>query len=246
MPEQTNKQPIAIRRIASPRPAAPPNQWFLGLDFGQRQDHSALAAFELTWDFVNRCPLYLTYGYTPKITLRRLRRYPLGVQYEELREKIIDEIRRDFAPFAPLDLVIDAGGPGIPNVEFLRASLGALIRVHPVMITSGTDVTQLKGGFKGIPRNHLISRLLLTMSAGTMELDDDLKLGDLFEEELASLDSATGHPAAGGHDDLVIAGSLGLHWGLIVAPELLPAHQPDRDEAESSGTKYGFKDKPLF
>ena len=75
MPEQPNERPIAIRRIASPRPIAPPNQWFLGLDFGQRQDHSALAALELTWNFVDRCPLYLTYGYTPKIIIRRLRRY---------------------------------------------------------------------------------------------------------------------------------------------------------------------------
>ena len=246
MPEQPNERPIAIRRIASPRPIAPPTQWFLGLDFGQRQDHSALAALELTWNFVDRCPLYLTYGYTPKIIIRRLRRYPLGVQYDELREKIIDEIRRDFAPVAPLDLVIDASGPGAPNVEFLRSSLKDLVRIHPVMITGGTAVTQLKDGFKGIPRNHLISRLLLTMGAGTLDLDENLKLGDLFEEELASLDSATGHPAPGAHDDLIIAGSLGLSRSLVVAPELLPAHQPDREAADSSGTIYGFKNKPLF
>jgi hypothetical protein len=239
------KNTAVIRHFATPRPVAPPTEWFLGLDFGQRQDFSALATLELKWHSVGRCPVHYTYGFQPELTIRELRRFPLDTHYTALGPGILDYIRHTFGDVQPVDLVLDASGPGAPMVEIFRNSLSKNVSLHPVIITAGQSENNLKGGVRSVPRNALLTRLLLTMAAGSLIAPPELKLWNEFVEEMLELSANDGHPSAGAHDDLVIGSCLGLHRALASAPELLPAIRDD-DDSQTAATRFGWKDKPIF
>ncbi len=240
------KNTALIRQFATPRPIKPPRQWFLGLDFGQRQDYSAVAALELKWEHIGRCPTYYTFGYQPQVVIRGLRRFALDTPYVALGPQVIDYIRNTCGIDQSVDLVLDASGPGAPMVEMFRNSLSDNVTVHPVIITSGQTENPIKGGARAIPRNALLTRLLLTMGAGSLIAEPGVPFWKEFVEEMTELSADDGHPRSGAHDDLVIGAGLGLDYALRGVPELLPAIDGDDSEEKTAATRFGFKKKRLF
>lgn len=239
MHTQTNNTAGLLKFIPG-RTLAPEPKSYCGLDLGQRQDHSALAALDLTWTRQGLC--YETYAhlYQPSVAIRSLVRFPLGTDYDKLHRLISDRLdERHY----PQELVIDAGGPGPPMIDRLRQTLRVNIAIRPVLITGGKGQNTLTGGYTGIPRRTLITTLLLAMGAHSLTCEEGLPNWDIFESELVELRGDTAHPGdSNAHDDLVMAVALALSAAVRDTPQLLPANDPQ----DSQRVRYGFIDKPLF
>ena len=215
--------------------------WTFGLDLGQRRDHSAIAALNLTWIPQGQCKVTYEWLFQPLLTLRCLERFPLGMSYEDLITVVAEKLRTidqrlmtsPMATQPKKELIIDAGGPGIPFIERLRRTVSRGIRITPVMITGGKTANALEGGFTGIPRRALIAQLLFVMSVKSLRAPLNLPGWEIFEEELLELSATTSHPVShDAHDDMVLACALAVSAAVRDIPELLP----EKKEARLSGS----------
>lgn len=201
---------------------------FLGVDLGQRQDHSALALLDLQWKYVGRCAATYEWVFEPLLTLRGLHRFPLNTSYLEVQEMLIDFLgeidhRFDLAIPPRRDLIIDAGGPGGPMVDWLRRSLPRGVELKPVLITSGHAEGRHSDGYRTIPRRTLITELILMINYRTLTIPPGLVHWDTLVAEMLQIRGENGHPVADGHDDLVMALGLGANAVTKLVPELRPA-----------------------
>ncbi|MBI2688528.1 MAG: hypothetical protein HYX27_19660 [Acidobacteria bacterium] len=206
----------------------PQYRFYFGLDLGQRQDHSAITAAELTWTHAGKCPYRYEDRYTPWLHIRHLERFPVGTPYEKLYNlvgKVVREIypRQTYGTPHTKTLVIDASGPGGPVVERLRDNLPNGIEIKPAIITGGNSTNALKDGFTGVPRKTLVSDLQLLLAAESIKCEPDLPGFNTLIEELLELQTGSTQPAASSaHDDLAVATALAT-WGAIQdASQLLP------------------------
>ncbi|HEU0123574.1 MAG TPA: hypothetical protein VFQ91_23790 [Bryobacteraceae bacterium] len=211
--------PSSTRRLVHSATSVPPNRRFYGLDLGHRQDHSALAALDLAWTPAGRCPVTFGFLFDPALQIRHLSRFPLGTPYEQLYRLLEQAI----PPRAHQQLVIDAGGPGLPVIERLRVSLGERTQIKPVVITGGMASNHLSGGFTSVPRKALISNIQLLLAARSLHCERDLPGVDRLRDELLGLSAGNSQPVSGqAHDDLAIAVALAAWQAVHDAPELLP------------------------
>ena len=216
---------------------------YIGLDLGQRFDHSAIASVELSWRHRGRDPYSFAEQYQPELKITSLHRFPLGLSYEKVHELVLERLATESRK---LELVVDAGGPGPPVVDRLRKSLPSNISLNPVIITGGKGQNTLTGGYTGIPRRSLLSSLLMTMTVGSIVCDEGTENWNLFVEELVELSGDTTHPTGGAmHDDLVMAVALAVTAAIRDTPSLLPG-APAETTRKSSGPKYGHQSKPLW
>jgi hypothetical protein len=108
------------------------------------------------------------------------------------------------------------------------------------MITSGTGVTRLKGGYYGVPRRDLLTRLIQMIATGCLQCPAAMPNAAQWHNELLSLAGSSTHPSQSSeHDDLTLAAALAVWAATREAPELSPA-------AATKKTIYGFIDKPIF
>ena len=217
--------------------------WYLGLDAGQRRDHSALAVLYLYGNVHGQCRTTYEYLFEPKLEIRYLKRFPIGLGYKKLYEKLKDRLQ-EFDPDLPLTakhLVIDAGGPGPPLVDRLRANLSRHVTIKPVIITGGKGANTLAGGYTGVPRRTIVSNLQLLLAAKTLRCDSSLSGWSLLKEELLELSGNDTQPAENSaHDDLAIATGLAAWAAANDFPELLP-------EADDETIRRGLNGQgPLF
>ncbi len=220
-----------LARFATPRPEP---RWFLGLDLGQRHDHSALAAVELSWQPRGRSPIDLAWLFHCQLTLRGLERFPLGACYDQLHSIVLRGLasvaRRHDA--APTELVVDAGGPGPPMGDRLRRSLPRGIRLTPVILTGGRSSGSLANGYRSIPRREVVTGLIQLIGTGALVAPACLDDWHRFAHEMAELSGQSTHPATSrSHDDLVIAAGLAA-WAAA-------HHMP-------GAPAFGYVDKPLL
>ena len=133
---------------------------------------------------------------------------------------------QEFDPALPLkarQLIIDAGGPGPPLVDRLRANLSRHVTIKPVIITGGKGANTLTGGYTGVPRRTIVSNLQLLLAAKTLKCDNHLDGWSLLKEELLELSGNDTQPAdSTAHDDLAIATGLAAWAATNDFPELLP------------------------
>jgi hypothetical protein len=242
----------ASRRFLHPYGPVPAPIWFLGLDLGQRFDHSALAILHLAWTFLGRCALTYQYLFRPELTVRSVERYPLNASYEEIprilamRAGQINERHRANTPHTQpaVRLIIDAGGPGGPMVDHLRRVAPGYVSIEPVMITSGSGETKLSGGFSGIPRRALVTQLVQMVAGGCIECPGALPGVYEWVEEMLSLSGCgaqSGRRAV--HDDMTMAAALAAWAAVRDAHELAPGASQSK---HCSSRTIGFVDKPLF
>lgn len=224
----------------------PQHRFYFGLDLGQRQDHSAIAAVELRWTYAGRCPIQFAYRYTPWLSIHYLQRFAVGTPYRELYALVGDVVRAVYPRTTygrphTKSLIIDAGGPGGPVVETLRNNLPNGIDIRPAIITGGNATNALKGGFTGVPRKTLISDLLLALGAESIKCEPNVAGFQTLVEELLELQAGSTQPAgARAHDDLALATALAA-WGAVQdAPELLPQSE------ESARRRNLYRQNRLF
>jgi hypothetical protein len=196
---------------------------YFGLDLGQRHDHSALAGLELSWIAQDRCPLSFEFLFEPRLTICYLKRFPIGVSYEDLYDLI--ESHLNAIEMHPKDrqLIIDAGGPGPPVVDRLRRNLSGKVAIKPVIITGGKGANTLSGGYIGLPRRTIVSNFKLLFGAESIRCKPNLEGVSMLKEELLELAGESTQPANGtAHDDLAIATGLAAWAATVDYPELLP------------------------
>jgi len=176
--------------------------FFLGLDLGQRCDHSALVVLERTriltgaFDHAN-----YTHVTAVRLCLRHAHRFPLHFPYLKIPNAIrsilptLDPSAYAASP-APKTLAVDATGVGAPFVEILqRARLQA--RILPITITSGA---QPHGN--NVPRATLLSNLRILFETGALRLAPNAPHFNQLQKELTTLSLHDGRTS---HDDLAFA-----------------------------------------
>lgn len=222
---------------------------YLGLDLGQRRDHSALASVHLTFTDAGRCPLSFANRFRPGLMVKTIERFPLGTCYDDLHDIVLERIRaidkasaQPFRDATAKTLIIDAGGPGPPVVDRLRNSAPRSLRIKPVIITGGKGANNLTGGYTGIPRRTLISDVLIALNSGTLRCDGNDPGWPIFRSELLTLRGDTTQPNDhDAHDDVVLAVALAVNAAIRDTPELVP----NSPEARRDRVVYGFVNKPL-
>jgi hypothetical protein len=181
--------------------------YFVGLDLGQKRDHSAVAVVERVdrrWAFQ---------GITvEKLLVRYAERMPIGTPYPKVVERVRQIVQSEELA-GNCALAVDATGVGAPVVDMLRAArLGC--ELTAVTITGGERGTTRSGtGSNGsVPKKDLIAEVQVLLECGRLKIGKVREGGRLLRElgEMKTSVSGAGRARMGAdgygeHDDLAIA-----------------------------------------
>jgi phage FluMu gp28-like protein len=109
------------------------NEYFLGLDLGRKQDHSALVILERNLAAVNTRYIDETTTWRQSLSVRYARQFPLGTAYGSVTEEVA-RVYHSVTQRGPALLVFDQTGVGDAVAEMIRANLRGA-RVEGVVIT---------------------------------------------------------------------------------------------------------------
>ncbi len=175
--------------------------YYIGLDLGQKRDHSAVAVVE-------RIDHRRAFQGTQfeKLLVRYVERVPLGTPYPQVVERVRKIVQSDEL-YGNCALSVDATGVGAPVVDMLRAArLGC--ELNAVVITGGD-----RGSSNGsVPKRDLMAELLVLLENGQLKIGR-LNEGPRLMKELTDVQMSVsgsgrmrmGAEGYGEHDDLVIA-----------------------------------------
>jgi hypothetical protein len=168
--------------------------FYLGLDLGQRRDHTAVAIVERR-EF---------------LLVRHLERMPLGTPYPSVVARV-REMVQDEKVSGQCAVAVDGTGVGAPVVDLLRgAGLGC--ELSAVTITGGERESQ-NGGVWSVPKRDLIAGVQILLEQGELRIARDLRDAGALIRELMNVRITMGGngwvrlgaEGFGEHDDLVIA-----------------------------------------
>jgi hypothetical protein len=188
------------------------SRFFVGVDLGQRQDPTAIAALERhsretgDIDAATRDRVVET-----QYRVRGLRRVKLGTPYPAVVEEVCG-IVRSIAEHGHTTLIVDSTGVGAPVVDLLRASMDSRVLLVPVIFTAG-DAARFDNGVYRVPKKDLVHGLMLSFEEGRLRLLDDHPESKALVHELTNMRvkiSGESHATyeawrQGQHDDLVFA-----------------------------------------
>ena len=175
--------------------------FYVGVDLGRQQDHSAIAVVERIA------------GRTERV-LRGIKRIPLGTPYAE----VLEQLRRTTQSprlEGNCRAVVDATGLGAPVVEMLKHN-GLGCETYAVTITAGDKARSLgwQGGalWWNVPKQDLVGRVQVLLEREELRIPRKLsEVGSLLRELRAMRTDTTERgrrkTSAHGseHDDLVMA-----------------------------------------
>ena len=183
--------------------------FYIGLDLGQRRDHSALVVVE------RRETMQALV--TPRfdvLQVRHAERAPLGTPYPHLIARVREMVRHQELR-GQCQLAVDETGVGGPVVEMLRAAqLGC--EIQAVTITGGErEHAYAAGGGAGwrVPKQDLMAGVQIALEKGELRIARRMEgVGSLVKElmdvratPLRQGRVRVGADRHGEHDDLVIA-----------------------------------------
>ena len=175
--------------------------FYIGVDLGQKQDHTAIAIVEKE---VMRPP--------GRLLVRRVERVALGTPYPRVVEHI-REIARGAAFAGQCAVVVDATGVGAPVVDMLRAA-GLGCEITAVTITGGDRESRIGTMRVSVPKRDLIAGVQLALEKGELRIARRMKDAGALVRELIDVRITAGMgmgsvrigaEGRGEHDDLVIA-----------------------------------------
>lgn len=186
----------------------------IGLDLGQKRDHSAAVVVEK--------PVPLLPFLRPEdrvLTVRAAERIPLGTPYPEIVEMMRHVVNLPALQGQTCVLAVDATGVGRPVVEMLqRANLGR--QITAVTITSGDRQSSRsgEGDSMNVPKRDLISGLLVALEKGELRISKNINEAGTLVRELMDVRMSGGESGkmsfgaerSGQHDDLVCALALAV------------------------------------
>lgn len=187
--------------------------YFIGVDFGQSRDFTAIAVLERAetkgaWD-----PVMFAWKKVVSLRLRYLERIALGTPYPEVVERVV-QVTQWPELAGRCRLAVDGTGVGRPVVDLLRRARPGCV-LMPVNITSGLKQTE-EGGYYGVPKRDLILGLQVLLQRGVLRIAAGLEYGPDLVKEMAAMQvkiTLAGHEQygvwrEGTHDDLVFAVAL--------------------------------------
>jgi hypothetical protein len=186
------------------------NEYTIGLDLGQKQDHTAVSVLEWaeSGDAVRDL---VTYEWKRDRVMRlvHLERIGLGTAYPDIVNRTREILKTP--QLSGCTLVVDATGVGAPVGDLLRAAR-LDCRVLPVTITGGVGESSHHSGYS-VPKRDLITGLQVLFESGKFEMPDTSGTEDLIHE-LAGMRAKPSRSGSwryeGSPDDLVL--SLALAW----------------------------------
>jgi hypothetical protein len=197
-------------------------EYFLGLDLGQVQDHSAIAVVERAEVCLGVRDL-VSYEFLRETNylLRYLERLPLGTTYPDVVARVGEVVEE----LGTCTLVVDATGVGAPVVDLLRAA-GIGERLVAVTITGSDGVTRGAGGDWRVPKRDLVTGLQVMLQSGELGIAPRLREADALVRELRGMRVKVGAGGgetfgawrSGDHDDLVLATALACWRAKIRVP----------------------------
>ncbi len=171
---------------------------FVGLDLGQRRDHTAIAVLECAGG---------------GMVVRHAERVMLGTPWARVVERVRAIVKHPKMA-GQCGLVVDATGVGSPVVEMLRgAGLGC--EIVAVTITGGDKASQTAQGWS-VPKRDLMTGLQLGLENGEVKIARRMREAGALVRELTDVRASGARMAAEGtgqHDDLVIAVALAMWKG---------------------------------
>ena len=196
--------------------------FFVGVDLGQRRDHTAVAVVErvprearafdpVAWRTnVEALP--------DEWVVRHLERMPLGTPYTEVTARIVRLARHERLR-GECRLVVDATGVGTPVVDMLRAARPGCA-IAPVWITGGQK-ERFDGAVWHVPKLDLLARLQALLETKRLRVARSLREAGTLVRELVSMRCErrasgylkVGAEGAGEHDDLALAVALAVWPG---------------------------------
>lgn len=186
---------------------------FFGLDLGQAQDYTALAAIERTAE-VN----YEDEELSVKYNCNYLTRWALRTSYPQIVQdvtRMINSLPEKQYIVEPI-LAIDATGVGAPVVDlFKRETIRANIK--PIQIIGGATVTE-ENNVTRVPKRELVSVIQVGLQNKNLKISNQLEHAATLSRELQNFqvkindlgNDSYGAWREGSHDDLVLAVALAL------------------------------------
>jgi hypothetical protein len=189
------------------------NKYFVGVDFGQTRDFTAIGVLERAettgaWD-----PVMFAWKKVVSLRLRYLERIALGTPYPEVVNRLV-QVTQWPELAGRCRLAVDGTGVGGPVVDLLRRARPGCV-LMPVNITSGLRQTE-EHGYYGVPKRDLILGLQVLLQRGVLRIAAGLEHAPALVKEMAAMQvkiTLAGHEQYGGwregtHDDLVFAVAL--------------------------------------
>jgi hypothetical protein len=168
---------------------------FMGVDLGQRENHSAIVVlerFETMPDYTDRLR---GKGAFLRYVVRQAERIDLGTPYSDVVGRIKEMVTMlEGQRYA---VVVDESGVGVPVVEMLRKTIPRS-SILAYTITTGAHATR-----DTVPRAELVTRMVLMAEQGELEIAWGCRHGDELLKELAHLQLSGKSKEAG--DDLALA-----------------------------------------
>jgi len=188
-------------------------RYWLGVDFGQANDPTAIAVVERVR--ATRTP--------HELHVRDLVRPPLRTPYERIAEQIAAKVAAleptgAFGERGEIGLCVDATGVGRAVCEMVKTRLrsqpgGPKVHFWPVVVTGGNSVTR-NGEFVGVPKRDLINSGLIALQERRLKIPTTIQETEILKNELLNyrvrITLRSGHDSyepwrEGDHDDLLFA-----------------------------------------
>ena len=177
----------------------------MGIDPGQRRDHTALAVVERR-DLPRAFQAPIFSG----LLVRHAERVPLGTPYPSVVQRIREVTESDELP-GRCTIAVDATGVGAPVVDSLRAAR-LDCEIAAVRITSG-EREQQHGNSWNVPKRDLIAGVQVLLERGELKIARRMKEAGALTRELMNIRMVNGAngrvrlgaEGSGEHDDLAIA-----------------------------------------
>jgi hypothetical protein len=202
--------------------------YIIALDLGQAQDFSAMVVLNRVWWRKGENPR----KDPPRLwhTIPTIVRWPLTTIYPRIVEDVYETYRlfEDTMAQWGVALVVDAGGPGKPVIDLLRAKG---LKPIGVTITAGNLAHEREDGSLTVPKRDMCTALVVAAQSGQIGVAKDLPLAKDFHKEVASfgytVNKKTGNMSYESivsevHDDMVAAAGLGLWYSTTRLPKSFP------------------------
>jgi len=191
--------------------------YYLGVDFGQAQDYSAMAIVErvelVRRDLAGQDPLTRAWPLETRFFVRYVERMALGTPYPEVVKRVERLAMKTPLAKGQVKVIVDATGVGAAVVDLLKQG-PTRSGLLPVTITSGRQETTDASRYC-VPRRDLLGGLVLALQQRRVQISRGPGSGSV-RELLAEMRSMTIRDKWGdgsgdaAHDDLVFA--LALAW----------------------------------
>ena len=202
------------------------NPFVVGLDLGQQNDYTAVALLERVDHYLGQSHWDYSHRVRSGLAVRFLERFPLGISYAKIAERIRDLINSPLLQERSR-LVIDATGVGAPVVDMLR---GMQLRatIVPGVITGGDTVSNENGRHR-VPKKDLVASVSVLLQQEILQLPSKLPLAETLVDEMLNfririnLEGAMTFEAwrTRDHDDLVLAVALACWQAQRLWPHLI-------------------------